>query len=422
MYQIKFTLKQHTPIIHFQHDQAGATLRATEVKPKLDRFILTKLGSDNYEGGRQQAQQNGWLIDKDKGALDYKMRIESEGEKSYYLPLSRFLNKRKCGNLSKEINIDFEFIMPSSYFGNEDKFKFHPKTDDFDAHSSNLENLKFGIKSDRIIITLLTLDSDLKLKLENCINEFFLSHNFGTRQDKGFGSFAIDKSLIGNITLNNNKNLIKNLFVKKKTLITTPSQSDIFKTINEDYQLLKSGINQPEFNNQPGKYEKSELFKYFLEKDIRWEKRKIKQHLNENKVTLVAKRNLEPIDYDVQENEFYNDYDDKQNNQYRYIRALLGLAEHYEFDTSNIGRLKVKITHIPQNNQDKIERFQSPVFFKVIDNVIYLGIDNSYNNILDKQFEFKPDGVKAINIETPSSFDLKDFIENHFNSVNWRNI
>jgi len=36
MYKLEFTLKQHTPIIHFQHDQDGATLRATEVKPKLD--------------------------------------------------------------------------------------------------------------------------------------------------------------------------------------------------------------------------------------------------------------------------------------------------------------------------------------------------------------------------------------------------
>ena len=49
MYKIVFTLKQHTPLIHFQHDQAGATLRATEVKPKLDRFItekITKLNGD----------------------------------------------------------------------------------------------------------------------------------------------------------------------------------------------------------------------------------------------------------------------------------------------------------------------------------------------------------------------------------------
>ena len=39
-FKVEFTLKQHTPIIHFQSDQVGATLRATELKPKFDRFLL----------------------------------------------------------------------------------------------------------------------------------------------------------------------------------------------------------------------------------------------------------------------------------------------------------------------------------------------------------------------------------------------
>jgi len=43
-----YKLEIKSPIIHFQHDQAGATLRATEVKPKLDRFILEKMGEDDY--------------------------------------------------------------------------------------------------------------------------------------------------------------------------------------------------------------------------------------------------------------------------------------------------------------------------------------------------------------------------------------
>ncbi len=41
-FEITITLKQHTPLIHFQHEQAGAILRATELKPKLDKFILSK--------------------------------------------------------------------------------------------------------------------------------------------------------------------------------------------------------------------------------------------------------------------------------------------------------------------------------------------------------------------------------------------
>ena len=39
-FQKIYTLIAQTPIIHFQHDQAGATLRATEVKPKLDKYLL----------------------------------------------------------------------------------------------------------------------------------------------------------------------------------------------------------------------------------------------------------------------------------------------------------------------------------------------------------------------------------------------
>lgn len=48
MNQLTAILKQHTPMIHFQHNESGATLRASEVKPLLDKFILTKLGKWRY--------------------------------------------------------------------------------------------------------------------------------------------------------------------------------------------------------------------------------------------------------------------------------------------------------------------------------------------------------------------------------------
>lgn len=54
MYQLNIQLKQHTPLIHFQHTQDGATLRATEVKPKLDCFLIEQhfggiLNFDDYK-------------------------------------------------------------------------------------------------------------------------------------------------------------------------------------------------------------------------------------------------------------------------------------------------------------------------------------------------------------------------------------
>ena len=121
MYKLEVKLKQHTPLIHFQHDQEGATLRASEVKPKLDRFILTRLGGGevnfghkddsedkknenkektekykqqiqeikqqnpakkDYEIGILYAKGQGWLVGKgDKPALDYKMRSCGKGKK-----------------------------------------------------------------------------------------------------------------------------------------------------------------------------------------------------------------------------------------------------------------------------------------------------------------------------------------------------
>ena len=65
-YIIRRKLKQQTPMIHFQYNQKGATLRATEVKPKLDKFILSKM---NHE-----AEMSGWFI-KDTKALNYKLRF-----------------------------------------------------------------------------------------------------------------------------------------------------------------------------------------------------------------------------------------------------------------------------------------------------------------------------------------------------------
>lgn len=66
-FQITFTLKQHTPIIHFQHDQEGATLRASEVKPKLDRFLYTV--ANNRINDRMKSNK------ENSHALSYKIRF-----------------------------------------------------------------------------------------------------------------------------------------------------------------------------------------------------------------------------------------------------------------------------------------------------------------------------------------------------------
>ena len=88
MHKLEIKLKQHTPLIHFQHDQEGATLRASEVKPKLDKFIVERDFENDFDKCKQYLI--GYATDPntlkslkekfDKGyrALNYKIRIESK--------------------------------------------------------------------------------------------------------------------------------------------------------------------------------------------------------------------------------------------------------------------------------------------------------------------------------------------------------
>jgi len=49
MHKLTIYLCQQTPLLHFQHQQAGATLRATEVKPKLDKFLIRQAFNNDFE-------------------------------------------------------------------------------------------------------------------------------------------------------------------------------------------------------------------------------------------------------------------------------------------------------------------------------------------------------------------------------------
>ena len=82
MAELKVQLKQHTPIIHFQHDQEGATLRASELKPKLDKYLIEKFEKENIDYKK-------WLIGKgEHQALNYKVKIITDGNFSYYFPFA----------------------------------------------------------------------------------------------------------------------------------------------------------------------------------------------------------------------------------------------------------------------------------------------------------------------------------------------
>lgn len=203
-------LKQHTPLIHFQHDQYRATLRASEVKPKLDRFILTKLGDKNYEIisdaefqnvadifcvrhpnidfdnlsiekqyyeiGKYIAKQKGWLVGKgEHSALDYKMSIRSKGSKNVSMNVTP-----KNGGYETDGYPDRE---NSLFMGN---MGGRPKDEVLNFIMNDTIDITLCFKSDEIY-------NGLNVIIKQSICSFFIRTGFGNRSSKGFGSFTVSE-------------------------------------------------------------------------------------------------------------------------------------------------------------------------------------------------------------------------------------
>ncbi len=439
MEKLVIKLKQHTPLIHFQHDQEGATLRASEVKPKLDRFILSKLGeehydtisddeyeevaslfekksgklfddisrtSQEYEVGKYVASKKCWFSgDASHLSLNYKMKIfiENNSKRKEYL-IASYLSSRDRERLENEGIIP---INNSPYFAQE--------KENGEIIRSNNPTLKWNdipkkgiIESGYIIIELYCFNKTIQKELISFIAEsiqaFFLSTNFGTRQSKGFGSLTVNEIIKNNVRLEkkDDEELLKNLFsfVYKRNSHNSDLRI-IFKGISEDYRLIKSGVNFP----QRGIYNKSKLMEYARSNGIRWEKRFIKKCFNEktdNNYILRSEHEAANLP--------------QRGEDYEYIRVVLGLAEQFEFILSNPPQGNSKM--VVKISNPTIERYQSPLLFKVINNNIYLVGTNVNPDILGKSFDFlmsiQNDNLwrEHVTINTPKVFNLKSFI--HF--------
>lgn len=402
MYQIKFTLKQHTPIIHFQHDQVGATLRATEVKPKLDRFILMKLGNENYAVGREIAKTNGWLIDKDKGALDYKMRINPLGLQKYteLIDLSEGVNNRNEPNLNSK-NL-------GGYFGNM------MKLEEFQAGKS-YKKVSFY---ETIDLTISSGKQSLINIIEDVINEFFFKTNFSTRQSKGFGGFYPL----------NETNTIKSGWYYKSFEINASDFKQLFYKLELFYKLLRSGINLKDRNRNNLFYAKSLLFCYMkATQSVQWEKKTIKEHwFNSDGTRRDGSIAFEGLRSQIQRRGLgQNDQSGFSSTNKKVIKDILGLSSAelwLSYSKANITKEHVQNNgrDFTDNSIEKIERYASPIIFKVIhmnDDIynIYMIVNDS-NAIKNKKIRFSYnnrsfDGVTA-------DYQVKDFLDWIGNSGN----
>lgn len=388
MHTLSFTLKQHTPIIHFQHYQKGATLRGTEVKPKLDKFlvkylqlteIISERGKEKIVPKKKYAD---WFNNPEKLSLDYKIHFIADDSNIVTLNTKGPINRN--GKVLYET--DSFPMMLSNMGGKEDR--------------DELKNFSFHAFVTGI---LKSANERLLSEIDSLLADFFVLHNFGNRQNKGFGSFTRVRDREDSVS-----DIIKKY--KKNTWYWEYKNAEDSNTVFNDiaiiYSLLKTGINFPDHpletvydrDGQPlirngrevrkpdqkvkGKYRfyrKSFLYHYVAEKfPYGNEKRFIKEKFFGESAMIE------------------NDGTEK-----KYVRGILGVAIFNEFrDLERTGKIVFK--------SEVAERYASPIVFKVIDKKVYYFLEDSNitSKIMDKLFVFENEQErKTETIRTPANFD-----------------
>lgn len=281
MKKLQVALKQHTPLIHFQHYQDGATLRASEVKPQLDRFILTVLGNGDYEKGKCIAGNKGWLKGEHP-ALNYRMTIVPGKNVNVLVDDINTPSKDRDGSLRRNNKGKIKLNPYPAFFANMD-------TD----YESPEEYRRFSMV-ERLDMTLYFPDKiDLSSSLyryiseSNALSRFFLLHNFGMRASKGFGSFYIaeeDDLYVTPQALSDYTNYEFQVCQKEDTAYNRKpvkkkdEYQNLFRIIELFYKSLRGGINEKSKSGETQFYFKSLSYKYctdVLQK--KWDKRAIKE-------------------------------------------------------------------------------------------------------------------------------------------------
>lgn len=356
----EFTISQQTPMIHFHHAQKQVCLRASDVKPRLDAFIAGQLG------GWQNIPLK-WKIGEHE-ALNYIMRIKADHP--YTLVKS----------------------MPKTYFGNVSISKSQP------AGPVMLSNIKLSIKVPRKISSLLNIShpcnthqKEMGLFDTICmyLPYFFMLNNFGTRGSKGLGSFKIDDDGF-------EIDVIKHFFPTFYYIKYNDKQGyeDILDDVWVISNMMKSGFNLTKANQSD--YYKGRLIKHFIKKGIGSDKAFIKHKILKY-----------PKSKDV--NKQSEDY--KSYKEYRFIRAMLGLAPEYSFSSPRNG--KVKVSH------DTIERFASPILFKPHDNILLILPHCIPDAMFDTCFTFSK--TKLIKTPSKDEFDLITYLDEFASEFNRQN-
>ena len=368
--KLELDLKCHAPIIHFQPEEEGATLRASEVKPKFDRYLIKKVPSLKKRFKNQ--------------SLAYKMKFIDNS------PSIIYKSKENKDQFDKRTN------------NNEGNFELYFARDGKRRVETN----------PTMIITC--FDIELQNLIIDHIKNFFIVTNFGAAQGKGYGSFTVnDKEQDKQDYQSNIEAVLKEEF-GLKTLYKMDFRQQcsklgfskrikvIFENIEQFYKIIKSGY------NYKGKYARSALFMYMHDK----EKNLFKIDIGNEKAALKDKIIEKPFGtrpYHL----------NKQTHNEKYVRALLGLSSYLSFTDIRKNTKKeekdisvnIDIMHEANKIEANIERFSSPITFKVINDIVYIIPKQRWcKYILNKKFKFKYKVSKKIPRSWTNGIEYKKFL------------
>lgn len=360
-WQKEYKLVQHTPLIHFQHSEPHACLRATEVKPKLDRFLIEQLEKDDRFGDGRWKK---WFVgDGSQQSFDYMMRITPNSEQvdrtqSIERAIARAEHRPPNANLHE---------IHKNYFGNmasEKKREEKKKA----IRETFKESLFY---KDGLTLTIRCFIPELLTFIDEHIRGFFMMHNFGTRQRKGFGSFTVDIStkpnepkgfdLVGKYCPNA-------YYCKLDNDVNADALLDAVWVISA---FLRSGFNRGE-----GNYVRGFVFRYFQRE---------KNPLANDKA-FVKQKVLRNVYDEATRGEHLHPYGN--NVRYRYVRGLLGTNENSRFCRDPRGETREDLTvhNIYIHSAEGVERFPSPLLFKPIGKFVFILPQKMPDEIFGSEF------------------------------------
>ena len=420
----EYKLKQHTMLLHFQAKPSSGEnvcLRASEVKPKLDRFILKKLGEiktvkEKYSSWIQAEHLNGEDV-----AFKYRMTIVRCSERMNIYETDHRSSFEKRNGVPEP-----EFVLPNIYYGNMGD---GPE--------------RYGVFFiDGLKIQITCFIPDLKNFIDKYIAEFFAVTNFGTMQNKGFGSFTIEGTDDNTVI-----EALKNNYDSKKCFKIAVNQSgydndtqkELFDTVKQVYSVMKSGQNimkkeKGKLVTNCDKYIRSFIYEYMHnEYKVNGERVNIG-----NEKAYLKKKGIAPIrtTHEPKNEHECDKQSDIDNNDFRFVRSLLGIAENIEWNepedeqaSDKLRKEKISISDITYSDEkDKnIARCPSPIFLKIIGSNIYFTANNPNEKTFERKFEFTNNGYTKGNAKKSTrynksgtlstldknegkSFDIADFL------------